>query len=96
MRQLAEKLRARLLILDFQIAAQDLERRIRQRSLQAGQISEATLDVLHFQQSRSEPLDREELKSSIPITSDMSVAEIAKRIAWWLRKQETAEDSGPD
>ena len=96
MRQLAEKLRAPLLILDFQIAAHDLERRIRQRSLQAGQISEATLDVLHFQQSRSEPLDREELKSSIPITSDMSVAEIAKRIAGRLRERGTAEDSGPD
>lgn len=81
MRQLAEKHRIPLLILDFPLAEKELERRIEQRARTTDQASEATRQVLHYQLKQAEPLGHDELKDVIQIGPATNVEQVAAQVA---------------
>lgn len=80
MRQLAKRHQVPLIVLDFPQATEELERRIALRSLQPGQISEATEAVLHHQRADAEPLGCDEEQTVIQVTPGLSVGRVANQV----------------
>jgi len=80
-RQLAERHQVPLIVLDFPLAAAELERRVARRSGQSGQISEATAAVLHHQRAQAEPLGCDEGQAVLQVPPDLPVARVAKLVA---------------
>jgi aminoglycoside phosphotransferase family enzyme/predicted kinase len=80
MRQLANRLRVPLVILDFPLGVKNLTQRVEGRAAQSGQISEATSEVLQYQLAHEEPLGRDELEETIQVLHDMHITEVAERI----------------
>ncbi len=87
MRRLADNLKVPMIILDLPLAVQELERRIEQRTQQAGQISEATPAVLEDQRAHAEPFTDEELQAVLRVSPDLTAACLARRIAERVRHQ---------
>ncbi len=79
--QLATRLGVAFFILDFPVSEAELQRRVEQRRTQAGEISEATLEVLKQQLLSAEPLTTGEQKSAIRVLPDSSPATIAKHLS---------------
>lgn len=72
-RQLAVKMDTLFRILDFQCAEAVLRTRIRKRSMEGEDPSEATVEVLENQLRTAQPLSVQEKKYSIPIRTDEEV-----------------------
>lgn len=87
MRRLAEKQQVPLVILDFPLAMEELEHRVRQRVRQPAQISEATPEILAFQRTHAEPLSRAEQKKAIRVLPDADVAIVAEQLAGLQSRQ---------
>ena len=71
--RLAEKERARFVILDFSAEEPVLRERIAERAARGGAVSEATLEVLDHQIATQEPLHGEELSCALPVSTDRDV-----------------------
>ncbi len=69
-RKLAEELNTSYVILNIQASPETLRRRIKQRLESKSDASEATLDVLKYQQEYAEPLSMEERHHCVPIDSE--------------------------
>ncbi|MDD5754362.1 MAG: AAA family ATPase [Methylococcales bacterium] len=67
--KLANKMQVKFLILDFQVAEEELNRRIFQRQQLGNDVSEATLDVLQQQLKNAQPLTSDELNKVIRVHS---------------------------
>lgn len=80
MRQLALKWQVPLAILDFPLAEEKLRQRIKLRTGQTEQISEATVEVLDHQLAHAEPLNAMEMRAVIKIDPATEVEEIAKQL----------------
>ena len=84
MHRLAQELRVPFVILDFQIAEDELFQRIRMRRNDNEIISEAGEEVLKQQLATAQPLSPRERDSVIAIVSNSSSAEIAQNLtAGW-------------
>jgi uncharacterized protein len=67
-RQLANELKVRFIIIDFQAAEETLCNRI---TLRQNDPSEATIDVLHQQMQSAQPLSDDEKKNAIPVNTEI-------------------------
>ncbi|GAB4359574.1 MAG: bifunctional aminoglycoside phosphotransferase/ATP-binding protein [Gammaproteobacteria bacterium] len=72
---LARSVDAPLVILEFTASTETLEQRIRRRDAEKSDASEATLEVLHEQQRRIEPLTTAERESSVRIDTEQQAAD---------------------
>ena len=80
MQQLATRLSVPFIILDFPLNKEELFRRIELRNKQAGQVSEATFDVLKKQLEQAQPMAISEEQNIIKINPDSSPGIIAALI----------------
>lgn len=80
MQQLALQQRASLIILDFPLSEEKLRQRIRLRTGQTGQISEATEAVLDHQLATEEPLTPAEKSAAISIEPTTEATQIARQL----------------
>lgn len=80
MQQLAAERNTRMVILDFPVSEEELFRRVRQRALQAEQVSEADCTVLRRQIERSQPLTEAEEEICIQVQPNSCPGDIAARI----------------
>ncbi|MGD2116939.1 MAG: AAA family ATPase [Chromatiales bacterium] len=74
--QLAKHHNVPYYIIDLQSPTEVLEQRIRARATDSSEPSEATLDVLHMQIDKQEPLDSDEQDDALVITPDTDVAKL--------------------
>jgi len=81
LQQLATRLGVAFVILDFPVSEAELQRRVEQRRTQAGQISEATPEVLKQQLLSADPLTSDEQKSAIRVLPNSSPESIAKLLS---------------
>lgn len=72
---LARSVDAPLVILEFTASTETLEQRIRRRDAEKSDATEATLEVLHEQQRRIEPLTTAERESSVRIDTEQQAAD---------------------
>jgi len=80
MQQLATRLNIPFIILDFPLSKKELFRRVELRSKQAGQVSEATSEVLKNQLGQAQPMTISEEQNIIKVHPDSSPETIATLI----------------
>ena len=80
--ELAQSLRMSCFILDFHASIETLSRRVKQRSLEGKDMSDATLDIMQHQFTNYEPLSHDEQPFIIDIDtdSDINIDDIVERI----------------
>jgi predicted kinase len=81
MRRLAAGRQVPMHILDFPLAVEELELRLEKRARQMDRISEASLEVLHYQRVHEEPLTPAELPEVTRVLPETSVDVIATQLA---------------
>ena len=82
MHQLALERQVQLIILDFPLAEENLRQRIRLRTKQPGNISEATETVLDYQLAHEEPLSTAEMPHVINIDPATEVEQILSALTF--------------